>query len=66
MDYTEKKVTKEQAVIRLEKAKNEEKKTTLHMKRISPTTVVYCKRKERLNEYDKIYNKKITIDNYGR
>lgn len=66
MDYTEKKVTKEQAVIRLEKAKEEESKTTLHMKRISPTTVVYCKRKERLEEYDKIYNKKITIDDYGR
>lgn len=66
MEYTEKKIIKEQAVIRLEKAKDEEKRTTLHMKRISPTTVVYCKRKEKLEEYDKIYNKKITIDDYGR
>lgn len=66
MDYTEKKITKEQAVKRLEKIKEEESKTTFHMKRISPTTVVYCKRKERLDEYDKIYNKRITIDDYGR
>lgn len=65
MDYTEKKVTKEQAVKRLEKVKEEESQTTLHMKRISPTTVVYCKRKERLDEYDKLYNRKVTIEAYG-
>ena len=65
-DYFDKECTFERAKIKLEKAKEEESRTTLHMRQISPTTVVYCKRKERLDDYDRLYNKKITLDSYGR
>lgn len=65
-DYFDKECTLERAQKKLEKAKEEERNTALHMRQISPTTVVYCKRKERLDEYDKLYNKKVVFDNYGR
>lgn len=62
MDYTEKTASGEKALERLEKLKDEEKKTKFYSKQISHTTVVYCKREDRLEDYNKTYNKKITID----
>lgn len=60
--YTDNVVSNEHAKIALAKCKEEESKTELFCKQISPTTVVYCKRKERLEEYDKMYNKKVKIE----
>lgn len=62
MDYTEKKMTREQAQVKLEKAKCEETKTPLHMKRLNKNTVVYCRRKERIKDYERLYNKKISLE----
>lgn len=64
--YTDKIVSSAQARARLEKLKEEEAKIKFYSKRISPTTVVYCKHEERLEEYDKIYNKKENFYSDGR
>lgn len=56
--YAEKVVSTEAAKKKLEKCKEEERNTKMYSRRISPTTVVYCKREDRLDEYDKMYNKK--------
>ena len=54
--YTEKAEIKTQAERLLEKMKEEEKKHTFHTKVIGKNTIVFCKNKERLEDYDNNYN----------
>lgn len=62
MNYTEKQVTREEAQAKLERAKREEKKTPLYMKRLNKNTVIYCRREEKIKDYEYLYKKKITLD----
>lgn len=58
MEYTfsEKAEVRSQAEILLEKMKKEEKKHTFYTKTIGKNTIVCCKNKERLEDYDNNYN----------
>lgn len=51
MDYKEQKVSRSQAQIMLERFKAMEAETKFHQKRINDKTIVYCKNKERLDDY---------------
>lgn len=42
----------------LDKLKREEDKTKLHKLVLNDKTVVYCKRKERLDDFKSLYKKK--------
>lgn len=58
MDYKEQATTRSQAQMMLDKFKREEDKTKLHKLVLNDRTVVYCKRKERLEEFKSLYKKK--------
>lgn len=40
----------------LERLKKKEEKIKFHSRRINKNTIVYCKNKERLDEYEESYN----------
>lgn len=58
MDYKEQATTRSQAQMMLDKLKREEDKTKLHKLVLNDKTVVYCKRKERLEDFKSLYKKK--------
>ena len=58
MDYKEQATTRSQAQMMLDKLKSEEDKTKLHKLVLNDRTVVYCKRKERLEDFKSLYKKK--------
>lgn len=58
MDYKEQATTRTQAQMMLDKFKREEDKTRLHKLVLNDKTVVYCKRKERLDDFKSLYKKK--------
>lgn len=58
MDYKEQATTRSQAQMMLDKLKREEDKTKLHKLVLNDRTVVYCKRKERLEDFKSLYKKK--------
>ena len=58
MDYKEQATTRSQAQMMLDKFKREEDKTKLHKLVLNDRTVVYCKRKERLEDFKSLYKKK--------
>lgn len=53
MDYKEQIITRNQAQAILEKMKKTESKTKLHRFVLNDKTVVYCKNKDRINDYIK-------------
>lgn len=58
MDYTlqDKVASKTKAEEMLERLKKKEKKIKFFERRIGKNTIVYCKNKERLDEYEESYN----------
>lgn len=58
MDYTleEKVNSKTKAQELLERLKRKEKKIKFYEQRINKNTIVYCKNKERLDDYERSYN----------
>lgn len=48
--------SKKRAKVLLEEMKKKEQTMTFHAKRISGTTIVYCKNKERIEEFENNYN----------
>lgn len=58
MDYTleEKFTSKTKAKELLERFKKKEKKIIFHEKRINKNTIVFCKNKDRFEEYEANYN----------
>lgn len=53
MDYKEQIITRSQAQMLLEKMKKTESKTKMHRFVLNDKTVVYCKNKDRINDYIK-------------
>lgn len=54
MDYSEKIVTRTQAQIVLDKLKEVESNTPMHRFVLNDKTVVFCKNKEKINDYIKL------------
>ena len=52
--YDEVTANKERACSMLRKMKELEKNTKMHSERINKNTIVFCKQKDRINEYKKI------------